>query len=127
MKPNLTALSCAAALGLLVAGQVAAKPPNAGQPAAGQGQASGADSLGADWRQQQDEVRELRRQRRLIPMGEIIEKIRRLNPGPRSQPLDAGLEYQGDRPVYRVRWMTSDGRRIDYIVDAVTGQVLSGG
>ena len=127
MKPNLTALSCAAALGLLVAGQVAAKPPNPGQPAAGQDQASGADSLGADWRQQQDEVRELRRQRRLIPMGEIIEKIRRLNPGPRSQPLDAGLEYQGDRPVYRVRWMTSDGRRIDYIVDAVTGQVLSGG
>ena len=127
MKPNLTALACAAALGLLVAGQVGAKPPNAGQPVARQGQPSGADSLGADWRQQQDEVRELRRQRRLIPMGEIIEKIRRLNPGPHSQPLDAGLEYQGDRPVYRVRWMTSDGRRIDYIVDAVTGQVLSGG
>ena len=127
MKPNLTALACAAALGLLLVGQVGARTPSVGQPAAGQGEPSSAGSLGADWRQQQDEVRELRRQRRLIPMGEIIEKIRRLNPGPRSQQLDAGLEYQGDRPVYRVRWMTNDGRRIDYMVDAVTGQVLSGG
>jgi uncharacterized membrane protein YkoI len=127
MTSNLTVLACAAALGLLVAGQAGAKPPNADQPPAAQGQPSGGGSLGADWRQQQDEVRELRRQRRLIPMGEIIEKIRRLNPGPRSQQLDAGLEYQGDRPVYRLRWMTNDGRRIDYIVDAVTGLVLSGG
>jgi uncharacterized membrane protein YkoI len=26
--------------------------------------------------------------------------------------------------VYRVRWATTDGRRIDYIVDAQTGVVL---
>jgi uncharacterized membrane protein YkoI len=35
--------------------------------------------------------------------------------------LDAGLEG----PNYRVRWATADGRRIDFIVDARTGQILS--
>ena len=29
--------------------------------------------------------------------------------------LDAGLEYHGGRPIYRVRWMTADGRRVDYV------------
>jgi uncharacterized membrane protein YkoI len=33
----------------------------------------------------------------------------------------------GDRPVYRVRWITTDGRRIDFIIDAVNGAILSGG
>ena len=125
MKPILTALAGAAVIGLAFAGQAAAEPR--GRLVAFDAPTQSPDSLGGGWRQQQDEVRELRREKRLVPMGEIIEKIRRLNPGPRSQQLDAGLEYQGDKPVYRVRWMTSDGRVIDYIVDAVTGQVLSGG
>ena len=114
MKPILAALTGLAALALVAGGSAFAGEPR-----------TSGDSLGADWRQQQDEVRELRRQRRLIPMGVVIQHIRRMNPGPRSQQLDAGLEYQGERPVYRVRWMTNDGRRIDYIVDAVTGQVIS--
>src|SRR5579872_5712327 len=93
MTPNFTALACAAALGLLVVGQAGAKPAPGAEPPppAPQGPPSSGGSLGADWRQQQDEVRELRRQRRLIPMSQIIEKIRQLNPGPRSQQLDAGL------------------------------------
>ena len=37
--------------------------------------------------------------------------------------LDAGLEGRN----YRVRWATADGRRIDFIVDAETGQIISGG
>ncbi len=28
---------------------------------------------------------------------------------------------------YRIVWLTNDGRRIDFVVDAVTGQILSGG
>jgi uncharacterized membrane protein YkoI len=28
---------------------------------------------------------------------------------------------------YRIVWLTNDGRRIDFIVDAETGQILSGG
>ncbi len=31
------------------------------------------------------------------------------------------------RPIYRVRWMTHNGRRMDYLIDAATGAILSGG
>lgn len=82
------------------------------------------NSLGADWRLQQDEAREARRQRRIMPLGQVIERINARSPG---RQLDAGLEYQGDRPIYRVRWMTRNGRRVDYLIDAATGAILSGG
>ena len=59
----------------------------------------------------------------MAPLGRVIEGIRQRTPG---RQLDAGIEYMGDRPVYRVRWMTSNGRRIDYMVDAATGAILSG-
>ena len=81
------------------------------------------NSLGPDWRLQQDEARQGVRQRRMMPLGDVIEQIRRQAPG---RQLDAGLEYQGDRPIYRVRWMTKDGRRIDYLIDAATGAILGG-
>jgi uncharacterized membrane protein YkoI len=127
MKPTLTSLAGAALLALAAVATAAAEPPRGKAPASNSARPNEPDSLGSGWRQQQDEVRELRRERRLIPMGKVIDMIHRLNPGPRSEQLDAGLEYMGDRPVYRVRWMTNNGRRVDYIVDAVTGQVLSGG
>jgi uncharacterized membrane protein YkoI len=82
------------------------------------------NSLGADWRLQQDEVRQGVKQRKLVPLSQVIEMIRRRTPG---RELDAGLEYQGDKPIYRVRWMTGDGRRVDYLIDAATGALLSGG
>jgi uncharacterized membrane protein YkoI len=59
----------------------------------------------------------------MAPLGHVMEGISRRTPG---RPLDAGIEYQGGRAVYRVRWMTNRGRRIDYIVDAATGAVLWG-
>jgi uncharacterized membrane protein YkoI len=99
--------------GLLVAGAM----PAAAQP-------HGPDSLGADWREQQNEAREAVKRRQIMPLGDVIEQLRRRVPG---RQLDAGLEQQGDRPVYRVRWITPDGRRIDYIIDAVTGAIMSGG
>jgi len=82
------------------------------------------NSLGADWRLQQDEAREARRQRRIMPLGQVIQRINARSPG---RQLDAGLEYQGDRPIYRVRWMTRNGQRVDYLIDAATGAILSGG
>lgn len=98
--------------------------PGGGAPSGGAGKGPpGGDSLGAGWRQQQDEVRQGVTQRRLAPLAQVIEQIRLRTPG---RQLDAGLEYQGDRAVYRVRWMTTDGRRIDYIIDATTGAILSG-
>lgn len=87
-------------------------------------QGRGPDSLGADWRQQQDEARAGVQQKRLIPLNQVIEQIRLRHPG---RSLDAGTESMGDRPVYRVRWITTDGRRIDFIIDATTGAILSGG
>jgi Peptidase propeptide and YPEB domain len=81
------------------------------------------NSLGADWRLQQDEARQGVRDHQLMPLGHVIEQVRARHPG---RQLDAGLEYQGERAIYRVRWMTSDGRRIDYLIDAHTGAILSG-
>ncbi len=81
------------------------------------------NSLGADWREQQDEARRGVRYGQMAPLGRVIENIRARTPG---RQLDAGIEYLGERPVYRVRWVTDHGRRVDFLVDAATGAVLSG-
>lgn len=80
------------------------------------------NSLGAGWREQQDAARSAVRQGQMLPLGQVIAEIARRSPG---RPLDAGIEYRGDRAVYRVRWWTQRGQRVDYIVDAATGQILS--
>jgi hypothetical protein len=80
------------------------------------------DSLGAGWGPQQDVVRQGVRQKRFVPLGQAIQSIRRFGPG---HELDAGLEDWGGRPAYRVRWAAPNGRRIDYMVDAESGAILS--
>ena len=80
------------------------------------------DSLGADWRQQQDEARRAVREGRHVPLSQVIDAIRRQTPG---RQLDAGIETEkSGLTVYRVRWAAAEGRRIDYIVDAQTGRIL---
>jgi hypothetical protein len=81
------------------------------------------NSLGADWRLQQDEARLGVQNRQLMPLGRVIEQVRRRAPG---RELDAGLEQFNGRPTYRLRWMTRDGRRIDYLIDATTGAMVRG-
>jgi hypothetical protein len=108
------------AASLLVVGCGAAQPVNNPPPAHPRPHPN---SLGADWRLQQDEVRNGVRAHQLMPLGRVIEQVRLHTPG---KQLDTGLEYEGQRPIYRVRWMTRDGRRIDYLIDAVTGAILSG-
>ncbi|MGH7017141.1 MAG: PepSY domain-containing protein [Caulobacteraceae bacterium] len=77
---------------------------------------------GRGWRgDEQDEARQAVRGGRFTPLGRVIEGIGRRTPG---RQLDAGLEYQDGRAVYRVLWMTDRGRRMDYIVDAETGRIL---
>lgn len=100
---------------ILVAAALAAALPGAASA-----QRRGPDSLGADWRARQDEARGGVQSGRLVPLSRVIEMISRRVPG---RVLDAGLEGRN----YRVRWATADGRRIDFIVDAETGQILSGG
>jgi len=116
MQRNLATLIALVAASCVASGLAMAQPaaPPAHQP----------NSLGADWRLQQDEVRQCARQRRCVPLSRVIEQLNARSPG---RQLDAGLEYQGDRPIYRVRWMTRDGRRIDYLIDAATGAILRGG
>lgn len=105
----------------LTAAILAVAIAGAAAPAVGHAQ----DSLGAGWRQQQNEAQRGVREGRLVQMPQVIEIIRRRAPG---RLLDAGLEQgPGGRMVYRVRWATDDGRRIDFIVDAESGQILSGG
>ncbi len=98
----------------LVCALLAASVPAAAQPRG--------DSLGAGWREQQEDARKGVREGN-VPLLQVIETIKRMTPG---RQLDAGLEAGPDgRPVYRVRWAAADGRRIDYLVDARTGQILS--
>lgn len=78
--------------------------------------------FGGEWRQQQDFLRQGVRRGQLAPLGEVIRNIHQMTPG---RQLDANLEYAGPRLVYRVRWMTDQGRRVDYIVDAATGAIIS--
>lgn len=80
------------------------------------------DSLGADWRQQQDEARRGVRQGRMMPLEQVVGRLSRRTPG---RLLDTGIETWGGQTVYRVRWQANDGRRIDYIVDAGNGSVIS--
>jgi len=83
------------------------------------------DSLGADWRQQQGEARQKVKDGSHVSLEKVLETIRRRTPG---RVLDAGLESGSDgKSVYRVRWAATDGRRIDFLVDAATGAILSGG
>ena len=80
------------------------------------------NSLGAGWGQQQDAARRGVRQGALMPLRDVMTRIRRGTPG---RLLDAGLEPgPGGRPAYRVRWAATNGRRIDFIVDAATGAII---
>jgi hypothetical protein len=73
------------------------------------------------WRGGQDVVRTGVRGGRLAPLGYVIDNLQRRAPG---RQLDTAVEFEDGRPVYRVRWLTNQGRRIDYIVDAATGRYI---
>jgi uncharacterized membrane protein YkoI len=105
---------------ILVAAALAAALPGMALPGVSWAQRRGPDSLGADWRAQSDQARGGVQSGQLVPLSRVIEMIGRRVPG---RVLDAGLEGS----TYRVRWAAADGRRIDFIVDARTGQILSGG
>lgn len=107
---------------LLVTAALVAALPGAALPGVAWAQRHdrGPDSLGADWRAQSDQARGGVQSGRLVPLGRVIQMIASRVPG---RVLDAGLEGRN----YRVRWAAADGRRIDFIVDAETGQIISGG
>jgi len=81
----------------------------------------GGNSLGDGWAPREDDAREGVRGGRLVPLESVIRNIARSTPG---RLLDAGLEDQGGRPIYRVRWQAASGQRIDFIVDARSGAII---
>jgi uncharacterized membrane protein YkoI len=61
----------------------------------------------------------------LKPISEVIAQIGRQTPG-RSQDTRTVTQPDGS-VIYQITWVTNaDNRRITYIVDARTGQILSG-
>ena len=69
-----------------------------------------------------DDVRRDVREGRRVSLREVLPSINRRTPG---RILDSFPETgPGGQPLYRVRWQSNDGQRIDYIVDARTGAIL---
>ncbi len=54
-------------------------------------------------------------------LGLVLDNIERRTPG---RQLDSALDDFDGRQVYRVMWLTRQGRRLDYVVDAETGRIL---
>lgn len=115
-------LALGAALPAVAEAQACPKGP-AGKACreAARAERSTGNSLGDSWDPRGDDARDGVKGGRLVPLESVIRNIARTTPG---RLLDAGLEGGGDRPVYRVRWQAADGRRIDFIVDARTGQII---
>ncbi len=89
---------------------------------AGAARADQPDSLGAGWSPLQGgQAKSQVRAGQIVPLSTATAAVRRRIPG---RLLDAGLEPDGARQVYRVRWAAADGRRIDVIVDAGSGQII---
>jgi hypothetical protein len=121
MSVTRSILATAAAGAALAAVSLDAAPVQA-QTAAPPPAVKGGDSLGADWREQQNEARQKVREGRDVPLDQVIETVRRRTPG---RLLDAGIEQGPDgRARYRVRWASANGQRIDFLVDAHSGVVI---
>jgi hypothetical protein len=108
---------------LMALALTAASPAGARQPPPPGDRSPSGDSLGADWREQQNEARQKVKDGRHLPLDRVIESIRHKTPG---RLLDTGIEQgPGGRSVYRVRWAAASGRRIDFLVDAQSGAIVS--
>lgn len=68
-----------------------------------------------------DEARDAMRSGDVLPALRVIREVRQQYPG--AEVLDAELEG-GQPPLYIIKILTRDGRRVDVIVDARTGAVL---
>ena len=68
-----------------------------------------------------DQARDQRARGEIVPALRVISAVRRRYPD--ANVLDAELERGAD-PRYVVKIITADGRRIDVVADARTGQIL---
>jgi uncharacterized membrane protein YkoI len=88
--------------------------PGLGAPPPGQGEGRGQS-------EQQAAPRGQSPQQPAMSLQRIIEQIARRTPG---RQLNTKREVQNGVEVYLIAWSTSDGRRIDFVVDARTGRIL---
>lgn len=63
------------------------------------------------------------RDERLIPLEQIVARLRARYSG--DMIGSAQLIQTSSGPVYLIKWLTDDGRRLDIEVDARTGRILS--
>lgn len=78
----------------------------------------------ADWsiaRSDQDDARDAVRAGRILPLGQVLQSVRRAHSG---QLLDADLLDRGGRPVYRIKLLSPEGNVTIIICDAKTGRIL---
>jgi uncharacterized membrane protein YkoI len=75
----------------------------------------------ADNRMKQSEVRQLRESGRILPMEDILARVRKLQPG---QVVEVELERDGDRYVYEVKLIDDADRIHKFELDAGSGEVL---
>lgn len=68
-----------------------------------------------------DQARDQRERGEIVPALRVISAVRRQYPG--AEVLDAELE-RGASPRYIIKILTADGRRVDVVADARTGQIL---
>lgn len=80
-------------------------------------------AMAQDWKnswspgQARDSVRE----GKTVPLSQIFQNLQRQYGG---YQLGADLFDRGGNPQYRIDWMTGDGRKMRFIVDARTGAIL---
>jgi uncharacterized membrane protein YkoI len=77
-----------------------------------------------DWMNQfsPGQARDSRNQGRTVPLSQIFSNLKRQYGG---YQLSADLYERGNgKAVYEIDWMTKDGRKMHFVVDAQTGAIL---
>lgn len=59
--------------------------------------------------------------RQRTPLYEVVQRLERRVGG---QMLDARVVQGGRGEMYVIKWLTEDGRKIEFLVDAASGSVL---
>jgi hypothetical protein len=68
-----------------------------------------------------EQPRERASDRQRTPLLEVVQRLERRVGG---QMLDARVVESGQGEMYVIKWLTDDGRKIEFLVDAQTGAIL---
>jgi Peptidase propeptide and YPEB domain len=80
--------------------------------------------LAQGWGRDQERARDGVRAGQLLPLEVVLSRVAgQLPPGSRHLAVDGPTE-RGGRWIYRIKWLTPDGRVLIVVADAETGQVL---